>query len=131
MLAIDEILSQVGGALREVATSDTVVGTPLKLGEVTLVPVSRVSLGLGGGGGEGEGTDPHHHGRSRSGQSGKGMGLGSGGGAKVVPVAIVAFTPKGVEVLAVPAKPCWLDKLADKIPDWIEKAAEAKGGSRC
>jgi uncharacterized spore protein YtfJ len=124
MLPIDEVLVAVSKKLGAVASSRTVVGEAMKLGEVTLVPVSRVSMGLGGGGGEGEGMPPHNRGKGPS--HGKGIGLGSGGGVKVAPIAVIAFTPAGVEVLAVPDKPCWLEKMADRIPEWIEKAQERK-----
>jgi hypothetical protein len=39
------------GKMADVARSDVVVGEPIALGEVTVVPLSRVSVGFGAGGG--------------------------------------------------------------------------------
>jgi uncharacterized spore protein YtfJ len=129
MMPIEEVLGLLSTKLGQVANSRTVVGEALTLGDVTLVPVSRVSMGLGGGGGEGEGMPHHHHhfhGKGGAAPRGKGNGLGGGGAVKVAPVAVIAFTPTGVQVLPVPEKSCWFERMADRIPEWIERAGERK-----
>ena len=86
-------------------------------------------MGLGGGGGEGEGSAMSRHARMHhAGKvvNGKGQGLGTGGAVKVAPVAVIAFTPTGVQVLPVPGKPCVFERLADKVPEWIEMAMDRK-----
>ena len=120
MQQIQELMELVSKELTGTADSDTVVGTPIEIGGATLVPISRLGIGLGAGGGEGEGEGqaPKRHG-GRQGR-GKGTGGGSGGGAKIRPVAVIAFTDDGVQVLPVPGKKGKLDQFIDKIPDWVD-----------
>ena len=137
---IKELMSVLTGELSNVAKSEVVVGDPIELGKVTVIPLSRISVGMGAGGGEGEGEfrmevkagaeskhrkgPPWHHGK------GKGRGGGSGGGAKVRPVGVIIFGPDGVEVQPIQAKKGLLDKIFDKVPDVIdlvEKAREKSG----
>jgi len=115
---IKELMDFVGEKLDGVANSDAVVGQPIELGGVTIVPISKLGIGLGAGAGVGEGEG---EGRGNKGGSGKGSASASAGGAQVRPVAIVAFTEDGVEVLPVAGKMGKLDKLIDKIPGWVEK----------
>lgn len=122
MEGIDEVIEQVTEALSDVARSDAVVGSPIEVGGVTLLPISRVSVGFAGAGGEGEGEQPAPA-RAKGAEAGrgKGGGAGSGGGAVVRPVAVVAFRADGVDVLPVPVKQSRLEKLLDQLPELIER----------
>jgi uncharacterized spore protein YtfJ len=120
MEQLQEILSMIGGRLDEVATGDVVVGSPIKLGSVTLYPVSRISIGLGGGGGSGtealKGAAPA-----------SGTGGGAGGGAKARPVAVLVFSEEGVSVLPISDGKGKLEQIFDKIPELVERLkGEAK-----
>lgn len=113
-----EIFSAVGGHLHEIATSDAVVGSPIKLGSVTLYPVSRVSLGMAAAGGSGTETQKGAGPMS-------GTGSGAGGGAKARPVAVLVFSDEGVRVLPISDAKGKLDQFLEKIPELIE---QLKGG---
>jgi len=120
---IQNLVEALSDKLTGVAQSDVVVGDPIELDGVTVVPLSRVSVGFGGGGGEGEGEMPGNPGKSgkkSKGGKGKGTGGGSGGGAKVRPVGVLVFTDDGVEVQAIKEKQGLLDKIFDKVPDIID-----------
>lgn len=128
MEQLKELMGLVLGRVEKVAKSDIVVGDPITMGDVTIVPLSRLTMGFGGGGGEGEGeAQQTKRGRSRK-SKGKGKGGGSGMGAKVRPVGVVVFGPDGVDVHPIPAKKGLLDKIFDRIPEVIELAQEATGG---
>ena len=134
MQHVKELLELVTGKLENVAHSDAVVGQPIELGGVTLVPLTRVSLGFGMGGGEGEGQGfgPGGKGPGRAKghmAKGKGIGGGTGGGAKVRPVAVAVFSADGVEVLPIKDKKGLLDKIFDKVPELVEMVKEATEGS--
>jgi uncharacterized spore protein YtfJ len=122
---IKDIMQLVGDRLASAAKSDVVVGQPLELGAVTVVPLSRVSIGVGAGGGSGHGDFSKTSKNPRHPATGKGEGGGTGGAAKVRPVGVVVFTADGVEVLSIPAKRGKLDKLFDSIPGLIEKVQKA------
>jgi uncharacterized spore protein YtfJ len=123
---VSSILEAVSLQLDKVASSNVVVGRALPVGEWTVVPISRVSMGLGAGGGTGEG-EAHHHKKHNLGR-GKGTGGGAGGGGKVRPVAVLAFGPAGLQVFPIADRPGKLDRVIDKLPDWIEHFRGAFGG---
>jgi len=128
-----DLIDMVAGRLEEAAQSDVVVGEPIAIGGITIVPLSRLSVGFGGGGGEGEGDVPNHHHRRGRGGRGKGTGQGAGMGARVRPVGVAIFSEDGVEVMPIADKKGLLDKIFDKVPDVIElvKKAQEKPGSCC
>lgn len=121
------ILDAVALQLEKVAQSDVVVGRPVPIGECTVVPVSRVSIGMGAGGGSGEG-DAQHHKKHNMGR-GKGTGGGAGGGGKVRPVAVLVFGPTGLQVLPIANRPGRLDRVIEKLPDWIEHLKGSLSGN--
>lgn len=106
----------VEGIIRRVTDTiktETVIGEPITLGEVTLLPVMNVSFGFGGGGGDGA-----------SGGTNQGTGSGAGGGARMTVAGMVVV--KGDEVSFVPTnkssgKSGSFDKLLDALPDLLEK----------
>jgi uncharacterized spore protein YtfJ len=133
MQHVKELLELVTGKLETVAQSDAVVGEAIELGGVTLVPLTRISLGfaLGGGEGEGQGFGPGAHaGRKRgAGPQGKGIGGGTGGGARVRPVGVAIFSTDGVEILPIKDKKGLLDRIFDKVPELMEMVKEATEGT--
>lgn len=127
MESIDHMVGTVVSHLSDVATSGAIAGEPIQLGEVTIVVLSMLSIGMGAGGGEGKG-DAADKVEARKAGTGSGTGEGAGGGVKVRPAAVIAFTPKGVEVLPIPAVPNVFDKVVERVPqvvDMVEKARQA------
>ena len=110
MESIIELLELLSSRLTESAHSEVVVGETIDLGNVKIVPLSRLSLGMGLGGGEGEGETNAVMAkkRGRAGR-GKGFGAGAGAGAKVRPVGVAIFTEDGVQVLPIADKQGILD----------------------
>lgn len=129
---VNALIDLVAGTVADVAKSNVVVGEPIELGEVTIVPLSRVSLGFGGGGGEGEGKGAKQRRRRNKEKNGaklearlelaegRGIGMGAGGGGKVRPVAAIVFSSEGVSIEAVPDKKGVVDKIFDKVPEIID-----------
>ncbi len=133
MQHIKELLELITGKIEHVAQSDAVVGQPIELGEVTVVPLSRISLGFGAGGGEGEGKGFGPHGgpgpkHKKDAPYGKGHGGGTGGGAKVRPVGVAVFTAEGVEVFPITDRKGIVDKIFDKVPQLVEMVKDATEG---
>jgi len=131
MEGLIELIELVAGSVEDAAKSDVVVGEPIAVGGVTLVPLSRLSVGLGGGGGEGEGQVPDKPKNIKRGHSfkngkGKGSGGGAGFGARVRPVGVAIFSDDGVEVLPIADKKGILDKIFEKIPEVIDMVKQAQ-----
>lgn len=112
--AIRQALSEVS----TLADSQTIIGDPMSVGEVTLIPVSKVSIGVGIGGGT--------YGKETS------NGAGAGGtGLTVSPVAFIVVDKSGAtSILNIGSEPsvsrisgtvCEIDKALDNVPGIVEK----------
>ena len=49
-----DVLKGVVSELREIARTETIVGQAITVGDKTVIPVIKVSVGFGAGGGQGE-----------------------------------------------------------------------------
>jgi uncharacterized spore protein YtfJ len=126
MTHISEFIEEVTQSLADAANSEVVVGQTIELGSAKIVPLSRISIGFGGGGGEGDQRFRHGQGKKDRHANGKGKGSGAGGGAKVRPVAAIVFTEDEVRVEKIPDKSGPLEKIFEKIPDFIDLAQKHK-----
>lgn len=119
-MSAKELLDGLMEEFRKVATTETIVGQPMTLGEATVVPVIRLSVGVAGGGGHGEGTTPDGP------AQGRGAGEGGGGGVKVEPAAFIVVRGGEIEILAAPGKGGRLAEAFEHLPDLVAKLAEAR-----
>jgi uncharacterized spore protein YtfJ len=116
-----EVLKGVVGELREIANSQTIIGDAITVGDKTVIPVIKVSVGFGAGGGQGE-----------AGDKGQGFGGGGGGGAKIEPAAFIIMDDKGIKLLSA-GKGKWdqifeaIPGIAGKIGDFAKKLKTEKG----
>ena len=112
---IDELLDKVSGHVKDLSSTETVLGEEFKLGEFTIRPVIKVATGFGSG--TGTGDDPK--------KKAKGTGTGAGAGIAVIPAGFLVA--RGDEISFIGAdKKSTLSSLFDKVPDLVEKVAEMK-----
>lgn len=76
---------------------DTVFGSPIQEGDVTIIPVAEVGIGFGFGSGsapmpEDKGIEPEEEGT----ESDSGIGEGAAGGGKATPRGYIKITSEGV-----------------------------------
>lgn len=109
-----ESMSAIFDKLENFLKTKTVVGEPIKIGDVTLVPFINMSFGLGLG--VGNGTDEKGMG---------GEGGGGGTGARISPTAVLVISGDKVELLPI-KKSGGLDKLLDMVPGIVEKVQDKK-----
>ena len=103
-----EIIGKLMDELKTVARTETILGQEIKVGEFTLIPVSRISLGVGAGGCQGKDNKK------------EGEGGGGGGGVMVTPVAFIVI--KGDEISFHGIKRGGaLDGFFEHLPDLTEK----------
>jgi uncharacterized spore protein YtfJ len=108
-----EILKSLVEELKSLAKTETIVGAPFSVGEFTVIPISRVSLGVGAGGGTG--------GAQQKGATGEGGG--GGGGIRIQPVALVSA--RGAELhVHMLGRGAALGHTFEKVPDLMEKTME-------
>lgn len=89
--------------------SETVIGTPLNIGAVTLVPIVTVSFGLAGGLGGGKDT-----------KGNDGSGGGGGVGARISPNAILVIKNDEVSVMPLRNQGS-LEKILEMVPELVSK----------
>ena len=79
---------------KDIASANTCFGTPIPVGDQTIIPVADVMAGFGAGGGSGEGPAPDDDIEG----TGSGEGAGGGGFSRARPVAVVVVATEGVSV---------------------------------
>ena len=112
---INDLMAETIQKIRETVDANTVVGQPIVAGELTLIPVSKISFGFGTGASEFGGKAPKAPGDNP-------FGGGGGAGVKVMPVCFLAITGTSVKVLPVELAPATsVDRVVDMIPDAVTK----------
>ncbi len=97
--------------LRAMVDADVVTGTPIEVGDVTLIPVSKVSFGLATGGSD-----------FSSKTNGVLFGGGGGAGVNVVPIAFLAVSDGNVKMLPVYNEVNTVEKAITMVPELVETA---------
>ena len=98
--------------IREMLDVNTVVGTPITTPDgVTIIPVSKVSVGFGGGGSDFASKNTDNP-----------FGGGVGGGVKVSPVCFLVVKDGNVRMLSVPAPAnSTTERIVEMLPDTLDK----------
>lgn len=112
---LPNMLDNTIAKIREMVNSNTVIGEPIVTNDgVTIIPVSKISIGLGGGGSDFVSKNPNTHENP--------FGGGVGAGVKVTPVAFLIVKDGNVRMLpvATPANTT-ADRLVEMIPDTLDK----------
>jgi uncharacterized spore protein YtfJ len=112
-----ELIKSILDELKAIAKTETIVGEPITIGDKTIVPVCKITLGFGAGGGTGGTKD-----------KGEGAGSGGGGGVAIFPAAFIVI--KGDEVSVLGVKPGKWEYVLEAIPGIIEKFREGKKGKK-
>ena len=111
---IKGIMDTTMDKLRAMVDADTITGSPIVVGDVTLIPVSRVSFGLATGGSD----FPTKHSDKQL------FGGGGGTGVTIVPVAFIAISDGNVKMLPVYNDLTSVEKAITMAPELIEKVKE-------
>ena len=114
---LPNMLDSTISKLREMVNANTVVGEPIVTADgVTIIPISRITIGLGGGGSDFVSKNVNRHENP--------FGGGVGAGVTVNPVAFLVVKDGSVRMLPVgtPANTT-ADRLVEMIPDTLDKVA--------
>ena len=114
---LSEMLGDTMSKIREMVDVNTVVGAPITTPDgVTIIPVTKVSIGYGGGGSD-FATKNYPAGRDNA------FGGGAGAGVTITPVAFLVIRGENVRMLPI-AEPAStsVDRLIELLPDLLDKA---------
>ncbi len=107
---IKGIMDTTMDKLHAMVNADTIVGTPLQVGNITLFPVSKVAFGLATGGSD-------FPSKTQSGL----FGGGGGAGVTITPVSFIAVCGESIRVLPISNEVTPLDKAITMAPELIDK----------
>ncbi len=110
---IKGILDTTMEKLRGMVDAEVITGNPIEVGNITLIPVSRVSFGLATGGSD----FPSKTGAEL-------FGGGGGAGVTVVPVAFIVISGDNVKMMPIYNELTTVEKAISMTPEIIEKAKE-------
>jgi len=108
---LNDMMRSAMEKVREMVDTNTIVGQPITTPDgVTLIPISKVSIGFGSGGGD--------YGKP----SKDGFGGGAAAGVKIDPVAFLIIKDGITRVLPVAVPPATtVDRIVDMAPDIMDK----------
>lgn len=103
--------------IREMVDVNSVIGEPIVTHDgVTIIPVSRVSVGFGGGGSDFVSKNVNHQDNP--------FGGGAGGGVKVVPICFLIVRDGNVRMMPVAAPAnTTADRIVEQVPDVLDRIA--------
>lgn len=111
--SLSEMLQEGMAKAREMADTNTIVGEPIRTPDgVTLIPISRVSMGMGGGGAT-FGNKKEEEGN---------LGAGVGVGVRIDPVAFLIVKDGLTRVVPVAAPPMnTVDRVVEMLPNVVDQ----------
>ena len=113
-----KMLESAIAKVREMVDVNSVIGEPITTPDgVTIIPVSKVSVGFGGGGSD-------YVSKNANKLDNHPFGGGAGGGVSVTPIAFLIVKEGNVRMLpvATPANTT-ADRLVEMIPDTLDKVS--------
>ena len=112
---IPNMLENTIAKIREMVDVNSVIGNPITTPDgVTIIPVSKVSVGFGGGGSD----FANKHGGENP------FGGGAGGGVKINPIAFLVVKEGSVRMIPVAAPAnTTADRIVEMVPDTLDKIA--------
>lgn len=112
---LPNMLQDTISKIREMVDVNNVIGEPITVDGVTIIPVSKVSVGFGGGGSD----------FAKKPDAGElPFGGGVGGGVKVNPICFLIVKDGNVRMMPVAAPASTTaDRIVEMVPDTLDKIA--------
>ena len=112
---LPNMLENTISKIREMVDVNSVIGTPITTADgVTIIPVSKVSVGFGGGGSDFVSKNVNKQDNP--------FGGGAGAGVNVTPIAFLIVKDGSVRMLPVAAPASTTaDRVVDLVPDFLDK----------
>ncbi len=107
---ISEIMETAIEEIRSMVDADTIIGNPIAAGEVTVIPVSKITFGIASGG-----VDLKNKNNASN------FGGGGGAGVSVVPICFIAVCDNNVRILNINNAEGFADKAVSLVPELFDK----------
>ena len=115
--SLPNMLENTIAKIRDMVDVNSVVGEPITTPDgVTIIPVSKVSVGFGGGGSDFVSKNANKQENP--------FGGGAGGGVKITPIAFLIIKDGSVRMLPVAAPAnTTADRIVEQVPDLLDKVS--------
>ena len=112
---IGDLMGATMQKIREMVDVNTIVGQPIQAGEVTIIPVSKVSFGFASGGSD-------FTSKNQKPDADNSFGGGSGAGVNIAPIAGLIVKGDSVKLLPVAPPPGnSVDRVVEMVPELVDK----------
>ena len=109
--SISGIIDVTLDRLKAIANAETIIGDPIEKGEITIIPVSKVSFGVATGGSD----------FSSKNTTAPMFGGGGGAGVTVMPIAFIVIKNDNVRIIPVNSEVTALGQAISMVPELIDK----------
>ena len=114
---IDDLMSTTMQKLREIADVNTIVGKPIQAGNVTIIHISRLTVGFASGGSD-------FVSKNQKPEADNCFGGGGGAGVNVTPVAFLIVHGDNVRLMPLyPPAYTTVDRVVELVPDLVDKVS--------
>ena len=115
---LNDLMSTAMEKIRTMVDANTIIGTPIQTGEVTLIPVSRLSFGIASGGSD-------FVTKNQKPEQDNSFGGGSGASARLDPVAFLIIRGDSVRLLPVmPSPGSTVDRMIEVVPEVVDRVTD-------
>ena len=115
---IDDLMSTTMQKLREISDVNTIVGKPIQAGNVTIIPISRLTVGFASGGSD-------FVSKNQKPEADNSFGGGSGAGMNLSPVAFLIVKGDTVKLMPVaPPAATTVDRVVEMVPEVVDKVTD-------
>lgn len=115
---LNDLMGSTMDKVKAMADVKAIVGDPIVAGDVTIIPVSKVSYGFASGGSD-------FVGKNQKPDASNSFGGGSGAGVNIVPIAFLVVRGDNVRLLPVMPPPgTAVDRVVDMVPDLVDKVTD-------
>ena len=97
--------------LKALANAETVIGDPIEKGDLTIIPISKISFGVATGGSDFASKNVHT----------PMFGGGGGAGASVTPIAFIVIKGENVRIMPINSEATPFGQAISMVPDLIDK----------
>lgn len=115
---LNDLMGSTMDKVKAMADVNAIVGDPIVAGDVTIIPVSKVSYGFASGGSD-------FVSKNQKSDANNSFGGGSGAGVNIVPIAFLVVRGDNVRLLPVMPPPgTAVDRVVDMVPDLVDKVTD-------
>ena len=112
---IGDLMATTMQKIREMADANTIIGQPIQAEEVTIIPVSKISMGFASGGSD-------FATKAQKPEADNAFGGGAGAGVNVIPVAFLVVRGETVKLMPVaPPAGTTVDRVVEMVPEVFDK----------